>query len=83
MLMAYRSRVDDDGSDGTFRGFLIVYLGFSVEEVFMGKGATSGEPCGPHTMSPRGQRRGAPPRGVGALWLPSFSPLDYVYVTVI
>ena len=27
-----RSRVDDDGSDGTFRGFLIGYLGFSVNE---------------------------------------------------
>ena len=46
-----RSRVDDDGSDGTFCGFLSVYLGFSVEEVFMGKRATSGEPCGPDRKS--------------------------------
>ena len=48
-----RSRVDD--GDGTFHGFLIGYLGFSVEDVFMGERATSGEPCGPHTMSPRGK----------------------------
>ena len=47
-----RSRVDDDGGDGTFRGFLIVYLGFSVEEVFMGERATSGGPVGP-TPCPR------------------------------
>ena len=38
-----RSRVDDDGGDGTFRGIVIGYLGFSPEEVFMGEGATSVE----------------------------------------
>ena len=42
-----RSRVDDDGGDGTFRGYLIRYLRFSDEEVFMGEGLTPGEPCGP------------------------------------
>ena len=44
-----RSRVDDDGGDGTFHGFLIGYLGFSREEVYMGEGATSMEARGPHT----------------------------------
>ena len=47
------SMVDDDGGDGTFRGFLIGYLRFSVEEVFMGEGVTLGEACGPHTTSSR------------------------------
>ena len=74
-------RVDDDGDDGTFHGCLIGYLGFSIEEVFMGERATSGEPYGPHTMSLRG-RGPAPPHGVGAPWLPSFSSSDSVYVTV-
>ena len=46
-----------------FHRFLIGYLGFSIKEVFMGKRATSGEPCGPHTMSPCG--RGNPRRHVG------------------
>ena len=45
-----RSRVDDDGRGGTFRGIMIRYLGFSSEEVYMGKGAASVEACGPHTM---------------------------------
>ena len=37
-----RSRVDDDGGDRTFRGIMIGYLGFSVEEVLMGEGVTPG-----------------------------------------
>ena len=48
-----RSRVDDDGSDGTFRGIMIGFLGFSDEGVYMGEGLTPGEACGPHTTSPR------------------------------
>ena len=44
-----RSRVDDDGRDITFHGNKIRSLGFSLEEVFMGEGATSVESCGPHT----------------------------------
>ena len=44
-----RSRVDDNGGDGTFRGIMIGYLGFSDEGVYMGGGLTPGEPCGPHT----------------------------------
>ena len=43
--------VDDDGGDGTFRGIMIGYLGFSEEGVYMGEGLTPGEPCGPHTTS--------------------------------
>ena len=46
-----RSRVDDAGDNGTFRGCLIGYLGFSDEEVFMGEGLTPGEARGPHTTS--------------------------------
>ena len=52
-----QSRVDDDDRDGTFHGFLIRYLGFSLEEIFMGEWAASGEPCGPHTMWWRGKER--------------------------
>ena len=76
-----RSRVDDDGGDRTFHGFMIGSLGFSFEEVFMGKRATLGEPCGPHTMWWRDRGRLVPPCGVEALWLSSFSPSDSVYVT--
>ena len=46
-----RFRVDDDGGDKTFHGILIGYLGFSVNEVFMGEGLTPGEACGPYTTS--------------------------------
>ena len=35
-----RSRVDHNGGDGTFRGCLIGYLGFSINEVFMGERVT-------------------------------------------
>ena len=48
-----RFRVDDDGGDGTFHGIMIGYLGFSDEGVYMGEGLTPGEPCGPHSASPR------------------------------
>ena len=54
-----RSRVDDDGGDGTFRGIMIGYLGFSDEGVYMGEDLTPGEPCGPHTTS---SRAGGDPR---------------------
>ena len=76
-----RSRVDDDSDDETFRGFQIRFLGFSVEEVFMGERATSGEPYGPHTMCWRtGGTRTA--MWCGGLVAPSFSSSDFVYVTV-
>ena len=45
-----QSWVDDNIGDETFHGFMISSLGS------MGKGAASGEPYGPHTMSPRGLR---------------------------
>ena len=44
-----RSRVDDGGGDGTFRGILIGCLGFSCEEVFMGERARSVEAQGLNT----------------------------------
>ena len=76
-----RSRVDDDGGDGTFHGCLIGYLGFSDEEVFMGEGLTSGSPVRP-TPPPGVPGVGpAPPGGVEAPWLPSVSPSVSVYVT--
>ena len=37
-----RSRVDDDGGNRTFHGIMIGYLGFSIEEVYMGEGLTPG-----------------------------------------
>ena len=76
-----RSRVDDDSGDGTFRGIMIGYLGFSVEEVYMGEGLTPGRPVGP-TQPPRALGGGAAPPGcVGASWLPFVSPSVSVYVT--
>ena len=65
-----RSRVDDDGGDGTFRGIMIGYLGFSIEEVYIGERATSGGACGPHTMCWRA--RGDPRRQV--VWGPRGPP---------
>ena len=66
-----RSRVDDDGSDKTFRGILIGCLGFSVNEVFMGEGLTQERHVGPtHLLARRGwdprrqvvwELRGSPP----------------------
>ena len=61
-----RSRVDDNGGDGSFHRIMIGYLGFSDEEVFMGEGLTPGSPVGP-TPPPGAPEVGpAPPGGVGA-----------------
>ena len=65
-----RSRVDDDGGDGTFRGCLIGCLGFSDEEVFMGKGLTLGEACGPHTTSSHARGGTHAARGCGGSTAP-------------
>ena len=58
-----RSRVDDDGGDRTFRGFLIGYVGFSVNEVFMGEGRPRERPVGP-TPCAHTPGGGAVPLGV-------------------
>jgi hypothetical protein len=76
-----RSRVDDDGGDGTFRGIMIGCLGFSEEGVYMGEDLTPGEPCGPHTTCSRAGGGPVPPGGVGAPQPPSVSPSVSVYVT--
>ena len=65
-----RSRVDDDGGDGTFRGIMIGYLGFSIEEVYMGEGVTPGEAYGPHTTCSRARRWGHARRLCGSLVAP-------------
>ena len=76
-----RSRVDDDGRDGTFRGNMIRYLGSSPEEVYMGEGATSVEACGPHTTWwCVGGGGTVPPHGVVAPLPSSDSPLVSVVV---
>ena len=49
---------------------MIGYLGFSVEEVYMGKGVTSGEACGPHTTCSRAGRWGHAARLCGSLVAP-------------
>ena len=67
-----RSRVDDDGCDGTFHGFLISPLGFSPEEVFKGEGAASGSPVGP---TPCG---GAPGGTHAAMWCGGLVALLYL-----
>ena len=46
-----RTRVDDDGSCGMFRGILLGSLGFSQECEYIGEGAMLVEPRGPHTTS--------------------------------
>ena len=78
-----RSRVDDDGGDGTFLGIMIGYLGFSDEGVYMGGGLTPGEPCGPHTTSPRTRRWTRAARWCGGSTTPSVSPSVSMYVTAI
>ena len=78
-----QSRVDDDGGGGTFRGILIGYLGFSIEEVFMGEGVTPGEACGPYTMSSPAEGGTHAARCCGGSTAPSVSPSVSVYVTAI
>ena len=56
-----RTRVDVGGGDGTFRGFLIGYLGFSRKKVFIGERAMSVEGRGVFTTWQRAGRWG---RGV-------------------
>ena len=50
-----RTRVEDDGGYGTFRGFLFGCLGFSRNKVFIGERARSGDAQGAHTIARRGQ----------------------------
>ena len=52
-----RSRVNDDGGDGTFHGIMIRCLGFSGRGDYMGKRAARGASRGPHTP-PRRARQG-------------------------
>ena len=65
-----RVRVDDDGGDKKFRGFLIGYLRFSVEEVYIRERATSRGVCGPHTMCWRVGGRTRAARWCGGLVAP-------------
>ena len=76
-----QSRVDDDDGDITFHGCLIGYLGFSDEDVFMGRRLTSGEACGPHTTSRRAGGGTRATRWCGGSTAPSVSPSISVYVT--
>ena len=78
-----RSRVDDDGGDGTFCGIIIGYLGFLEEGVYMGEGVTPGEACGPHTTSRRARGGTRAARWCGAPRPPSVSPSVSVYVMAI
>ena len=50
-----RTRVGDGGGVGTFRGFLLVPLGFSRDGEYMGEEAESEEAKGAHTPPRRGQ----------------------------
>ena len=49
-----RTRVDDGGGDGTFRGWRFRYLGFSREREFIGERTRSVGAWGAHTMPRRG-----------------------------
>jgi hypothetical protein len=53
-----RTRVDDGGGYGTFRGWRLGYLGFSRGRQYIGERARSVGAQGAHTMWPRGQGRG-------------------------
>ena len=52
-----RTRVDDGGGDGTFRGIMLGYLGFSGRRQYIGERAARGASRGPHTP-PRRARQG-------------------------
>ena len=65
-----RSRVDDDGGDGTFRGIMIRYLGFSVGEVYMGEDLAPGALRAPHTTCSCAERWGRARRLCGGLMAP-------------
>ena len=53
-----RTRVGDDGRDGTFRGIVLGYLGFSRDGEYIGEEAESAEAGGTHTHPRRGPRSG-------------------------
>ena len=76
-----RTRVCDDGRDGTLRGFLLGYLGFFRDGDYMGEEAESEAAWWPQTHPRRGQG-GAAPGPCLARWLASCcSPSGYVFVT--
>ena len=60
-----RTRVNDDGGYGTFRGWRLRYLGFSGRRHYIGKRAASGGTQGGHATPRRGRRwgRAGPWRG--------------------
>ena len=53
-LLSPETCFGDDGV-GTFRGFLLIVLGFSRDGEYMGEEAESAEARGAHTMPRRGQ----------------------------
>ena len=68
-----RTRVDDGGVYGTFRGWRLMYLGFSLGGVYIGERATSGGLRAPH--HPQAWLRVGPRLGmVRALRGPSSTP---------
>ena len=71
-----RTRVDDGGGYGTFRGWRLGYLGFSGRRHYIGERAASGGTRGGHATPERGR-----PPGVAASSVASVSPLDSVYVS--
>ena len=60
-----RTRVDDGGGYGTFRGWRLGYLGFSGRRHYIGERAASGGTRGGHATPRRGRRwgRAGPWRG--------------------
>ena len=62
-----RTRVDDGGGYGTFRGWRLGYLGFSRGRQYIGERARSVGAQGAHTMWPRGQGRGRATTWCGCL----------------
>jgi hypothetical protein len=65
----------------TFLGETPIDLGFSRRRDFIGERAISGGGPGAHTTWWHGQGWLAPPYGAAALWPPSVSPLDSLFVS--
>ena len=57
-LLSPETCFGDGGRDGTFRGFLLGYLGFSRDGEYKGEDARSGEARVTHTTPRRGPRAG-------------------------
>ena len=76
-----RTRVDDDGRDGTFRGLMLIDLGFSRDGEDIGRRARSVGGLVGHTTLGAVPGLAVPRHGVATLWPHFVSPSDSVFVS--